>query len=111
MKKQYVLLAILSLFLTLFLVWYIILRPYRENRLEEKGNEIVGKIECYMKINGTPPNSLFDVGINDYDDFYPFYYEKIGCCNYILSFGISIDESKIYYSDSRRWEYGYREIQ
>ncbi|MGN0186868.1 MAG: hypothetical protein ACI392_03875 [Paludibacteraceae bacterium] len=44
--------------------------------MEEKGNKIIGKIECYIKQNGTPPDSLLEVGINDCDDFYPFYYEK-----------------------------------
>lgn len=111
MKKHNVLLITLSFLLIMFLIWYMIIRPYRENKLEVEGNEIIGKIECYIKQNGTPPDSLLEVGINDCDVFFPFYYQKIGCCNYILSFSITIDESKIFYSDSDRWEYGYREME
>ena len=111
MKRCNLLLIIFSFLLIMFLVWYTILRPYGEYKLEVEGKEIIGKIECYIKQNGTPPDSLLEVGIDDRDDFFPFYYQKIGCCNYILSFNISIDESKIYYSDSCRWEYGYRKIE
>lgn len=89
----------------------MILRPYRDNKLEVEGNEIIEEIECYIKQNGTPPDSLLEVGIDDRDDSFPFFYQKIGCHNYILSFSISIDESMIFYSDSNRWEYGYRQIE
>jgi hypothetical protein len=111
MKRQYAIITILLFCLFCFLIWHTILRPYRENKLEEKGNEIIEKIEYYVEQNGTPPDSLLEIGIDDSDDDFPFYYQKKGCYNYILSFGLSIDESKIFYSDSKRWEYGYREIE
>lgn len=74
MKRYNGLLILIPVLLILFLIWYKIL--YYGYNMEEKGNKIIGKIECYIKQNGTPPDSLLEVGINDCDDFYPFYYEK-----------------------------------
>lgn len=110
MKNKKVLLITLFCVLILFLIWYYILRTYRENKLEIEGNNIIYKIEHYVQLNDTLPPNLLVLGINDTNDSFPFYYETFGCNNYILSFGLSIDESKTYYSDSKKWEYGYREI-
>lgn len=110
MKKIILQLIIPFCLLILFFLWYYFLRPYREKKLEAEANDIIIKIEQYAQLNDTLPSNLLVLGINDTNDSFPFYYETFDCNNYILSYGLSIDESKTYYSDSKKWEYGYREI-
>jgi len=75
----------------------------REERLTKAGNEVIKKIEHYRQMNGTLPKSLSDIGIKEKEEG-PIYYEKRDSINYTVWFGTSIGESKIYYSDSNRWE-------
>lgn len=83
----------------------------REHTLMQQGNEFVVKIEEYKKDNNRLPVSLSDIGItvkNESDP--PIYYEKKDSIHYTLSFGTTLGESKIYYSDSKKWEDRYREM-
>ena len=83
----------------------------RENNLMQQSNEFVKKIEQYKKDNNRLPVSLSDIGIivkNESDP--PIYYEKKDSIHYTVSFGTTLGESKIYYSDSKKWEDKYREM-
>lgn len=54
--------------------------------------------------NGYLPNSLKDIGIKEKDGSDPpLYYQKAknASYEYSVSFGTSLGESKIYYSDSK----------
>ena len=101
---------ILVCILILFGFWYFYLRTARENKLIKKGNVVVERIEQYKKNNNKLPNSLKEIGENDDEDNYPFFYQKQDSCYYSISFGISMDDSKIYYSDSKQWEDLYRQM-
>jgi hypothetical protein len=73
------------------------------------GNGIIVKIELFKKKNGKLPDQLSDLGIKETEQG-PIYYEKRDSINYTVSFGTSMGESMIYYSDSKKWEELYREM-
>jgi hypothetical protein len=109
MKKK--VFIILGIVLCLFCLWFFYLRVERKDRLEKEGNQIVKKIEEYKKIYGKLPDSLDKIGINtmigiDALDYY-IYEDSV---NYTISFIMSIDNSRIYYSDTGKWEDLYRKM-
>lgn len=97
--------------LLLFCFWYFYLRVYRENRLIDEGNLMVKKIEDFKKKNKRLPKSLEEIGIKEKDgaDVLDYNIDR-DSINYRISFIMSIDNSKIYYSDSRKWEDYYRDM-
>ncbi len=104
--------SILGLILFLILFYFFYLKDYRYNRLIKEGNKIVVKISKYKRKEGKLPNSLNDLGIDIIDESDPeLCYMKIDGNNFILSFSISIDETYFYYSDSKKWEYGFRKME
>ena len=83
----------------------------REEQLIKKGNALIKKIEQYKKVNNKLPPSLLEIGVIVKDEADPpFYYEIRDSINYTVSFGTTLGESKIYYSDSKEWEDFYRVI-
>lgn len=76
-----------------------------------EGNLIIQKIEHYRQVHNQLPNSLTDIGIEiKSESDPPLYYDKMDNLHYTISFGTSLGESKIYYSDSKQWEDFYREM-
>lgn len=90
--------------LILFCFWYFYLRTAKYDKLIKQGNILIEKVERYKTINNKIPNSLKEIGENEESDNYPFFYQKHDSLYYSISFGISIDDSKIYYSDTKQWE-------
>lgn len=71
----------------------------------DNGNAIVKQIESYKDSVGIVPMSLLDIGITIIDESIPpYYYQRIDSSHYTLSFSNGVGESKIYYSDSKKWE-------
>ncbi len=102
-------LALAGTILTLF--YFLGCEGNRESNLTHQGNEFVRKIELYKKTNSTLPKSLSDIGIIVRDECDPpIYYDKKDSIHYTLSFVIVLGESKIYYSDTKKWEEKYREM-
>jgi len=106
-----VLLSVLPVALTLFIFWAIYLSPDSEHGRIRKGNAIVMRIENYKLNNGRYPDSLGDIGMHSNRDWDAYgeganaiYYEKKDTGHYIVYFGTTLGESKIYYSDSKKWE-------
>lgn len=93
----------------IFCIWFFFLRTHREKKLIKEGNIIIEKIENYKLENNKLPESLGDIGIVETWD-YPLYYQKEDSIYYILYFGMSFEENKTYYSDSKQWEDFYRTI-
>lgn len=76
-----------------------------ESEMIDKGNSIVQQIESYRDSIGTIPMSLSDIGITIIDESNPpYYYQRIDSVHYTLSFSNGVGESKIYYSDTQKWE-------
>mgnify|MGYP000951228433 CR=1 FL=1 len=110
-KRNIIIIGVFILILVLFCLWYFYLRLARENRLIEDGNIIINKIEFYRTTYNKLPESLTDIGINVIDESDPPYFYQIqDSIYYSLSFGISFDETKTYYSDTKTWEDLYRKM-
>lgn len=108
MKKKILYLVGLSI-LSLIGFWYFYLRDARETRVMKQGKEIVKKIEDYKKENKKLPDSLSDIGfIEDANTELYLKYNKQDSIHFFVWVGISSEESKFYYSDSKKWEKGYR---
>ena len=76
-----------------------------ESQMIDGGNAVIERIDSYKDSIGTPPSSLSDIGIVIVDESNPpYYYQRIDSLHYTLSFSNGVGESKIYYSDSRKWE-------
>lgn len=101
---------ILLCFLILLFTWFFYLRNAREERLMKRGDALLKKIEDYKVEHKRLPNSLEEIGMEERDGVDELYYTKRDSLHYNVSFGTSLGESKFYYSDSKRWEDRYREI-
>ena len=93
------------------LIFFLSTCDNKEKMLIEMGNDFVNKIELYKKSTGRLPSTLAEVGIVIKDEANPpVYYERKDSSHFIIWFGTTLGESKIFYSDSRRWEDFYREM-
>lgn len=99
---------ILSLLVVIWYAFYF--RSNREIKLMKEGERIVNKVEEYKKTNDRLPNSLSEIGIEEREGFNVLYYYKRDSINYTVSFPISAEKHKFYYSDSKKWEDGYRDM-
>ena len=76
-----------------------------ESQMIDGGNAMIKRIDFYKDSIGATPVSLSDIGIVIVDESNPpYYYQRIDSLHYTLSFSNGVGESKIYYSDSRKWE-------
>jgi hypothetical protein len=95
----------------LFGLWFFWLKDYEQNQLFDQGNIIIGKIEAYKKEYKRLPDSLENIGIKVVDEVNPpIYYDKRDSIHYVVMFSIGFDDSHYYYSDSKKWEIGYRDM-
>ena len=78
-----------------------------DKELVKQGNELVNKIEKFKSENNRLPLKLEEMGINETIES-PLFYEKKDSVNYIIWFGTSLGESRIYYSDKKEWDYRLR---
>jgi hypothetical protein len=82
-----------------------------ESEMIKKGNNVINKIECYRDKYGRLPDSLIEVNIESFEELcLIYYYQKQDSIHYTISFGLSLGESKIYYSDAQAWEDFYRKM-
>ena len=84
--------------------------PTRQDKMVQEGNEIVEKIESYKQQNNKLPENLNDLGLEEKDGYNVIYYTKRDSCNFTISFPISEESHMFYYSDSKKWEEGYRKM-
>ncbi len=75
-----------------------------------EGEEIIKKIEVFKKKCGHLPENLNELGITEKDGYNTIYYMKQDESNFTVSFPISAEEHLSYYSDSKKWEEGYRKM-
>lgn len=73
-----------------------------DNR-EKIGYDIVKKIEVYRQKNGKLPESLTDIGIEEKEEG-PIYYRKDSETDYIIWYGLTLGESRVYDSKTKAWE-------
>lgn len=100
-KKIIILGGIASLILVASLILYF--RYAESKRYENKGGELITKIEEYKQQKKRLPNSVTDLGLVEPMDEGP-YYEKKDSLNYIVFFNIGFDNTKTYYSKTKEWK-------
>lgn len=111
MKRNKLLISAIIVLVLSFIFYFFYPRSNRDNRLMNEGNIIIKKVEEYRGKNNHLPASLLDIGIEIKDEANPpIYYDKRDSFHYTVSFGTTLGESKIYFSDSRKWENFYREM-
>lgn len=79
----------------------------REDRLKKQGQVVINKVDNYKTTHGYYPKALNEIGIKSTEEG-PLFYERKDSLGYILYFGTSLGESKVYYPDTRTWEEGFR---
>jgi hypothetical protein len=97
----------LIVILILTIIGFLLFGNQEESNLINHGNKIISTIEDFKKENGHFPDSLNEIGIRETEEG-PIFYEKRGNSNYVIFFSIGFDETKAYYSDSKKWEDYYR---
>lgn len=111
MKKNKLVIGIVLVLFGLFFIWFIYLKNYKENRLMKEGKNILDRVEIYKQEKGILPNSLSDIGIKENENTEnEIKYQRQDTTHFYIWLGISSEESKFYYSDSRKWENSYREM-
>jgi len=73
-----------------------------DNR-EKIGNDVIKKIENYRLKNNKLPESLTDIGIEEKEEG-PIYYRKDSETDYIVWYGLTLGESRIYDSKAKTWD-------
>ena len=111
MKMYKYILIVLGILILLFCFWFFYLSHERERRLMKEGYRLVEKIEEFRTMQGRLPISLEEIGVEEKEGYYALFYDVRSECNYTISFGVSIDYNKFYYSDTKTWENGYREME
>lgn len=76
----------------------------------EQGIILVRRIEVFKAENKRLPDSLEEINIAERDGFDVLYYYKRDSLHYTVSFPISAEEHKFYYSDTKKWEEGFRKM-
>ncbi|UUV21190.1 hypothetical protein [Paenimyroides aestuarii] len=108
--KKYNYMFFLAVLLSFFVFQACDFRAERESKLIKEGNLLVKKIEMFKKQNQRLPLSLEEIRVPEEDGFDVLYYYKRDSLHYTVSFPISSEEHKFYYSDTKQWEKGYREM-
>jgi hypothetical protein len=100
---------VFGILVLLFCFWFFYLKDARENKLIKKGNSIVEKVEQFRQEYNRLPISLEEIGLKE-EGADAIYYDIRSNSNYTVSFMMSIDYNKFYYSDTKQWENGYRKM-
>ncbi|MDR0971918.1 MAG: hypothetical protein LBM25_06010 [Bacteroidales bacterium] len=105
-KFKIALILISILLLCLFFSYWLI--NGREYRLTYKSNNIIKQIEQFKNDNNRLPYSLDEIEIKNNEGADEIYYDIRPDSSYMISFMMSIDQNKFYYSDIGQWENSYR---
>ncbi len=108
MKKK--IFAIITIAMLLFFILFFIFKDEREKELTDKGDQIIEKIEAFRQEHHKIPKTLNEVGFTNDDGANMLFYDVYNDTTFTLSFIMSMDYNKTYYSDVKQWEYGYREL-
>ena len=103
---KYIILSVVILAMLLF----FFITSIREKDLTQRGEDIVEKIEFFRKENHRLPKDLNEIGILEEENSNALYYDIRNDTSSTVSFMMSIDYNRTYYSDTKQWEDGYREI-
>ena len=109
-KKIFTIIIIALLFFLLFFLLFLLFKDKREKELTNKGNQIIEKIERFRQEHHKIPKTLREIGFTNGEGANTLFYDVVNDTAFTLSFTMSMDYNKTYYSDVKQWEYGYREL-
>ncbi|MCK4260902.1 MAG: hypothetical protein KAX49_18135 [Halanaerobiales bacterium] len=69
----------------------------------QEAKKIINHVENFHSSVGRYPNSLEEIGIKESEDN-TVYYEKVSEDHYIIWFGTTVGESRVYDSKRKTWE-------
>jgi len=104
MKKTIkIIFIILSIVVIVFTMVLYGLHKKAERDYQEKGAQLIAKIENFKQIEKRLPNTIEELGIEESMNEGP-YYEKKDSVKYVVFFNIGFDNTLIYYSDKKEWK-------
>jgi hypothetical protein len=72
---------------------------------QKLGEQVVAKVEEFRQTHGKLPESLDEIGIQvKSESDPPVYYRKESNDHYIVWYGLSLGESMVYDSQTKKWE-------
>ncbi len=102
MNKKKIILAVATV-LVLGASMFFYFRHAENKKYEKQGLELVSKIEEYRQHNNRLPDNFSELGLIEPMGEGP-YYEKKDSLNYIVFFNIGFDNTKTYYSQTKKWK-------
>lgn len=104
-KRIYIIASTIILSILLF----FFVKGKRERDLTRRGENVIERIEFFRMKHHRLPKNLNEIGVIE-ENSNALYYDVRNDTSYTVSFMMSIDYNKTYYSDTKKWENGYREI-
>lgn len=89
--------------ITLFLAGAYILNFITYRDYEEKGQNLIDKVECYKKTHNRLPQNVGEMGMTETEGVGPYYF-KDDSTHYRIIFSFGFDTSYTYSSDTQKWE-------
>ena len=89
--------------ITLFLAGAYILNFITYRDYEEKGQNLIDKVECYKKTHNRLPQNVGEMGMTETEGVGPYYF-KDDSIHYRIIFSLGFDTSYTYSSDTQKWE-------
>lgn len=74
-----------------------------ENNRKSYAEMLIEKVEEFEKKHKRLPNSISEFGLKEKEDS-PAYYQKTSDSTYIVWYGLSLGESNIYHSHTKKWD-------
>ena len=105
-KRIYIIASTIILSILLF----FFVKGKRERDLTRRGENVIERIELFRMKHHRLPKNLNEIGVIEEENSNALYYDVRNDTSYTVSFMMSIDYNKTYYSDTKKWENGYREI-
>ncbi|KDR50751.1 hypothetical protein [Hoylesella loescheii] len=105
-KRIYIIASTIILSILLF----FFVKGKRERDLTRRGENVIERIEFFRMKHHRLPKNLNEIGVIEEENSNALYYDVRNDTSYTVSFMMSIDYNKTYYSDTKKWENGYREI-
>jgi hypothetical protein len=105
-KRIYIIASTIILSILLF----FFVKGKRERDLTRRGENVIERIEFFRMKHHRLPKDLNEIGIIEEENSNALYYDVRNDTSYTISFMMSIDYNKTYYSDTKKWENGYREF-
>ena len=98
---RFVLIALASLAVVVVIL-FSFQGEWRERGLKKQSEPIQAALETYRQQHGRYPDSLSQAGLEETEEG-PLYYDRKSETAYILWYGLTLGESRVFHSVDRQW--------